>query len=67
MTVARRQQISVFELSSAVANLESQLGAANTENSVLRAQQASENSLIRAENSLIRSEAATENGALREQ
>ena len=64
MTVARRQQISIFELSSvtssAIANLQSQLGAANTENSVLRAQQVSENSLIRAE-------AATENGALREQ
>ena len=80
MTVARRQQISVFELSSVVNNLQSQLaatsqaaalqlattsqaaalqlaansqaaalqlGAANTEISGLRAQQVSENSLIR--------------------
>ena len=58
MTVARRQQISVFELSSVVESLQSQLAAnsqaaalqlsaANTENSVLRAQQVSENSLIR--------------------
>ena len=54
VTVARRQQISVFELSSVVANLESQLSASNAENSaqveragLLRAQQESENSLLR--------------------
>ena len=75
MTVARRQQISVFDLSSVVANLQSQLGAANTENSVLRAQQVTESSLMMSslraqqvsENSLIRAEATTENSALREQ
>ena len=60
MTVARRQQISVFDLSSIVENHQSEI-------SVLRAQQVNENSLIRAENSLIRAEATTENGALREQ
>ena len=52
MTVARRQQISVFELSSVVANLEA-----------ARAQQVGENSLLRAENSLIR----VENNLIREQ
>jgi len=47
VTVARRQQISVFEISSAVANLEATTVAA-------RAQQVSENSFLRAENSLMR-------------
>ena len=54
VTVARRQQISVFELSSVVANLQSQLSASNAQNSqqveragLLREQQESENSLLR--------------------
>ena len=64
MTVTRRQQISVFDLSNAVTELQ----AANSniqvqhamEASNLRAQQAQEASLIRAE-------ATTENNALRVQ
>ena len=51
VTVARRQEISVFELSSVVEQLQSQLGAANAENSNLRSAdrqlQSSENSLLR--------------------
>ena len=58
VTVARRQQISVFDLSSVVANLESQFSASNSAQverasaqveraGILRAQQESENSLLR--------------------